>query len=657
MKVFFKRWIKEQKRKIKLVYPDIPEDDIEKFLEKEIDNNCKNPSCVLDNSYIHKQARASLLDIIDYIDQKKPILAGFGVMYKRQDQLATPEAIWLDETLAERKAIKKNLKTETPGTYEYMQVDNAQKNKKIVANAFYGANGNDSSFFYNNYTAPSVTATGQSLISTAETAFESFYANNVLYYKLDDVLLYISNIVHEEYKTSILPEVTIDMVLEKLHSAFRYDFKLTEKVQSVLVAVLKNLKQEDLKKIYYKANLFEFIKIPKVEKAFLKIFRTTKSFKDPNHVPEEIQDDLDDLWQLLKDCVMYDYPVPNRINRLKFEKRKVAVIIDTDSNMLNISKWLEYWMSFEYKDMQAENDAELIYIVANSLCYIMTMLTKAFLHTFALHANIPDNYEGRLNMKNEFFYKRIITTNSKKHYVGIIRLREGKELIPEKLDAKGMDWAKATSSARTKDFFNNLIKKEILYSENIDTAKIFKEIWAFQDEIKASIRDGSKQFLTPISIKAPEAYANPWSTPGIRQVFFWNAIYPEMEIQLPDNVVLAELTLDRLIKVEEFSRRYPDIYHKLTEGVFLNPIFSRYLIASKIRREDPTSIFKAIAKYVTSIAIPINVDIPKWVLDYINMNKIMQSNVNKFIPITEALGLPALETHANEQVLSNIIEF
>ena len=63
-------------------------------------------------------------------------------------------------------------------SYEYAVCDRDQGIEKLVANSFYGVGGAKTSNFYNLYTAVSTTASGQSLISTTETAIENFMSNN-----------------------------------------------------------------------------------------------------------------------------------------------------------------------------------------------------------------------------------------------------------------------------------------------------------------------------------------------------------------------------------------------------------------------------------------------------------------------------------------------
>ena len=89
-------------------------------------------------------------------------------------------------------------------------------------------------------------------------------------------------------------------------------------------------------------NLFEFIKIDSIRNSLLDILYKVDTFKDPNSVPSIIKDDLDDVFDVLKAWVVFNHPTYNRINRLKNEKRKCVVTIDTDSNMLNIYKFMDY---------------------------------------------------------------------------------------------------------------------------------------------------------------------------------------------------------------------------------------------------------------------------------------------------------------------------
>src|SRR5690606_9638167 len=125
-----------------------------------------------------------------------------------------------------RKQYKKQLKVFPPGSYEYDTYDRLQLTEKINANSYYGASGATTSNFFNIYTATSTTATGQSLISTTEQAFEAFLSNNVLFTDLDECMLFLENIRKEKHKLDdrFLPNVSVELLIDHLAKTF-YEFK------------------------------------------------------------------------------------------------------------------------------------------------------------------------------------------------------------------------------------------------------------------------------------------------------------------------------------------------------------------------------------------------------------------------------------------------
>ena len=641
--VFLKEWKQEQISLLKLVHPEWDEKDLEKKLDKVIDKNLKNPLCALHNNYIHKMARTTVLDIYDYIHKTKPIMAGGGVLFKNQHEVMNPPSKFLDMSIKKRKRIKKGLKTAVPGSYEYMMIDLAQMTEKVVANSYYGASGNESSPFFNIFTALATTGSGQSLISTMMTAFESFYANNIKFYSNSDMLLYVKNSLDKSKLKKMIeirdmPDIEDEQLVDKLKSMYydgiKPDITLIEKV-------ISNLDKSEKQKLYYSSYLFEFIKIPSVEKVMLNIIYETKTFKDPNEPPEYIIDDMDYFWELLMSWVVYNFPIFNRINRLKKEKRKVVVTIDTDSNMLNIGKWMNYWDTrIDYSKLVCDNENELMYIKCNVMCYMLTKLQRVILDTYAKVANIPDDHAPLLNMKNEFLFLRMILTSKKKRYAGLIRLREGAEIIPEKTELKGIEILKSTTSPVTKKYFMDLIRNDILTSKEISGTLVLKKVKEFGRYIEKSLDQGEKLFLNPLSVKEPEAYDKPFSNQGIRGTYVWNLVYPDKAITLPDKITVVKVNLEKesdLAKLKEIDR---EVYDKLLVGIFNNPNCG----------------FRD--KGVNVIAIPNSEDrVPDWITHFINKDKIINDNLVKIHPILESLGLSTLDTRSNNPHFTNIITF
>lgn len=638
---FLKEWKKENISMIKLVHPEWDEDKIEKCLNKIIDDEIKNPECALVNNYINKSAKTTMLDLYDYIVKTKPIIAGGGVLFKNHHESINPPAIFLDGALKKRKSIKKQLKKFPAGSYQYATIDRKQLTEKVVANSYYGASGNESSQFYNIFTALATTATGQSLISCMMCSFESFYSNNVKFYNVSDFLLYVKNSLNKKYEyieIKDMPAITDDLLINKFSKMFKNIMGLNTK--EVIVKTIQNLNGFEKQQLYYSTYLFEFLKIKSIQNIILDIIYSVDSFKDPNSVPEIIKDRLDYLWDILKYWVVYNYPTFNRINRLKFDTRKSVVTIDTDSNMLNIRKWMEFLDTIIDKSKTiAKDDNEIMYIKCNSFCYIITKYTEIILEDYCKKANIPEEYAPRLNMKNEFLYLRMILTNKKKSYCGLVRLREGNELIPEKLDIKGIQIIKSTCPPLAKDYFMKLTR-EILYSDPISGSMVLKRVKEFARYIESSLLAGEKKFLNPLSVKEPEAYDKPFSNQGIRGVYVWNLIYPDKEISLPDKLTIVKVKLDKKDQIDILAKRFPDIYHKLVKGVYDNPSCSF----------GP--------KGISVVAIPSQVDtVPEWIIPFIDKDKIINDNISKFHMIMESLGIKLMDTRANNPHVTNVVTF
>lgn len=647
--VYLKEWKHEFINLVKQVNPSYDEDKIKKVLNKMIDKRLKNPVCALNNNYIHKQAMSTILDIYDFIDKTKPIIAGGGVLFKNQNVAMNPPSIFLDGALKDRKAIKSQLKNLKPGSYEYMMTDLRQLTKKVIANSYYGASGNETSPFFNIYTAIATTSTGQALISTMMCAFESFYADNIKFYDVDDFVLYVYNSIHmkdpeaQPMPIPDMPKITIEDLSRKVYGLFSDHHQLSDlKVRKIIASTLEALTEKERQILYYSSNLFEFIKIPSIMKLLRDdICCKATEFKDANKAPKEIEDALYELWDYLYYWVVYNHPTYNRINRLKFQLRQAVLTIDTDSNFVGISKFVNTMLANVDLDKTVCKDPDqLLYIIVNTMAFELTLYTRVVLAKYAKIANIPDQYAPRLNMKNEYLYLRIVLSKNKKNYMGIVRLREGAELIPEKLDIKGLTFMKSTTAPETKKFFSKLVKEDILYAKTISGSTVIKKIKGYQRYIDESLHRGEKTFLTPLSVKEADAYKNPMSNQGIRGSYVWNVLYPQMAIELPDKVTAIPVKMEKPEDIKDLEKTHPDIYQRLVDMVYMNP-------SCEFRN-----------KGISVICIPSQVDtVPDWILSYIDTNKIIESNITKIHPILESLGIDIENTKSGSPHFTNIIVF
>lgn len=640
--IFLKEWKAHQSSILKANFPNSTDKEIDKYLDKKIKANLKNPDAMLINNYVNKKVKSTLLDTVDWMHRAEPIIAGNGTFFKNQNQGPNPAAMMLDGFLIKRKKYKNNLHSYDKSSYEYATFDRLQNSEKINANSYYGGSGNEGFIFFNLFCAVAVTATAQSLISTTETAFEAFLTNNMPYINLDDCMNFINNVVNDKKNLSgdFLDDISIDIVYERIVSNFiTYDSSYSPYIYNML----SSMSQDDLNRLYYKNNLYEFTKNPKIYKKICSIFKTLTVFRDPNSVPTEVRDDLSELWNYYKEFVMYDHFIFNRIQRLKYEKRKAVIVVDTDSNMISLSPWIRFIAdevySTNYDIIKGKSEEDLVYNAINVMNFFITQMVNNILKTYTKRSNILDAYSARINMKNEFLYMRMILSKVKKRYIGSIRLREGEEFIPEKLDVKGHEFVKSSCTQEVRDYMESIITDEILYSDNISVPNTLKRLSELEDNIRLSLMSSEKKYFLPRQVKEMEAYKKPLSIQQFKATLLWNLIYPDIAIDLPSNVYVIKIRLSKKDVIDELQKKYPEIYRSIRKNIFESDM------------EDLRDM------KLNTIAIPSNLaEVPEWIIEFIDYETMINDNVSRFYPVLESLGLVNIKAKQSVEFFSNILD-
>lgn len=138
---FIKDWVKQNLSIFEDTYPEVSRKDLKEYLYEVAAEQIKVPKAKLHNNYAHKEIEIDLLTLVDWIDNVKPITAGFGVFFKDQTKVKNPAAVMLQEFMTLRKTYKKNLHHLDPESYEYQMFDRLQLTEKVNANSYYGAGG------------------------------------------------------------------------------------------------------------------------------------------------------------------------------------------------------------------------------------------------------------------------------------------------------------------------------------------------------------------------------------------------------------------------------------------------------------------------------------------------------------------------------------
>lgn len=641
--VVLKRWAKEQRAILETSYPTMDKKTIKVFVDKMIERHLINPSGKMINNYLNLNMEVDLLHICNWLEDTKPIIGGFGVFFMNQNQATNPVAQMLINFLDLRSKFKKLLKVYLESSYEYSTANRKQMTEKVNANSIYGVGGSKTSLFYNVFTASSVTATAQSLISTTEQAFEMFLGNSVLFIDIDECFNFIRHIQKEKRHIDgrVLPNVSVELLIDRLKEMFE---TYKESYDSILFNYLIHLDQDDLNRIYFKNNFYQFSYLPFVRSRLIHVLENTSNFRDPAELPETSDEDIRMLWDLYHEFVFYNHFTFGRIDRLRHDKRKVVVVVDTDSNMLNVHPWVEFVDEYlvpesaVLQEKQQVSDDEFYFIKINLISFFIGEVVNTVLLKYTKTSNVLKEYRWRINMKNEYLFSRLILSDVKKRYISNILLKEGKEVEKSKsLDIKGHDFIKSGTRPETRDFFIDMIKRHVL-TDDIRITDILDELEEFERGIQTSLRAGEKNFLIPNSVKEPEAYDDPYKMQQFRAVIAWNTAYPDQAIQLPAKVDLVRVNMERLDDIIGLKSVEPEIYNQLVERIY------------------NSSIKKLAEKGIIAIAIPQNVDrVPDWIVPFINVSKITSDNVSRFGSVLQALGVKSLKTK-DKKFFSNILD-
>lgn len=670
--------------------------EVNDAIDYSIKKRLTNHPVTITNTYTHKKVNSTILDLCNYILNRQPIVTAAGTMFKKHAEVPNPLATVVEQFLTARSIYKDKMYTFPKGSEDYQKYNLLQLLEKINANAMYGCLGAFKCILFNVNIATSVTAQGRALISTATLFLESFLANNVQFGSVDEVLNFILRIKEEKrkFKDSDLLDHNINPAtcFAKVVTSCGYRWIPDDEELDIIWRVINNLSQEDLNRVYYKNNLYEFMSNSRMKQMIEDIICTMSTPLLNSLDPEDvIVPMLDNLTDILEEYVYYGYMYMDRIDRTDNMIKKTIAVSDTDSVIVSLDAWYQFCNKFlkdipmkikqfnpikityfmkkdEFGDYVNLNDISPIYFeekdydydfsndeileikksinpliwysednyrwsIINIMSYVIGNLMNKYVGKIAVNNN-SSGHEGkcRLYLKNEFSFLRLAMTTAKKQYASLISVQEG-HIIPEEeqLDVKGIDaLMKSTSSIATRNRLQKIMVEDILRAPAIDQLKLIKDLAIFEREIINDIKSGSKKYYKPLVVKSASNYANPMRVSGIRASIVWNSLKTS---DLPglDTNERNSVDIAKVIltkKTVDKLKAYPEVYEN----------------ACKLL-ENP--IFKGVIK---AVAIPLNMKVPDWLLEIVDYDLLASNNVSGF-PY-DSVGIVKVNNNSN---YSNIL--
>lgn len=658
----------EMTSRIQRMHPNWDAKKIKKFVNKKILEQVQNPMVLMDNNYIGEQKSASLLSVLDWVMMRKPIIAGNGTFYKTQDEAINPVANMLDGILTRRKSFKNSMfSIKDTNSDEYFDLDLKQGNEKVNANSWYGASGSPWSAFYSKWSGASTTGSAQSVISTTYTTFESFLGDNYIFLDLDEFMYWVKEALKDDISLDdFVQRKSVEDVYQRYKDKF---YKKKNDYDSLLYQYLSGFSKKELTRIYYKNNLKDFIldheeirqlyeavirAIPEMKTVDVKnpnwrdelseyelqesynvetaeewnkhVF--TETFCDPNKLPSTVADMVKQFSGYAVKYVYCQYLSFDRIHRLKNFYRKVVTVIDTDSNILALDSWVDFTKEYVMKSDYGRNNISNTFIIVNTLTFMITEVVTDILLYYGSHSNIPERYRSKFNMKNEFFFTKLVIAYVKKRYLSSIKLREGNLLSTEKTDIKGFDFRKSTTSEESSNRFISLVEKYLLCADTIDVKGLEDALFAFQEEVQQSIQNGETKYLPNCSVKEMQAYKEPASEQSVRGYLAWNMLNPDDLIEPPIKASILKLTLFDEEDCEPLRYTHPDVHRTIIDKIF----------------HDRTGVFVSASKNgkkksrgLQVLVIPNHAKIPEWCIPYIDINNMVNSTMAPFKSVMDLL--------------------
>lgn len=628
------RYKDTMKRMTKLVYPDLPSNALDRALEWSINDRYKPESARLTNNYTNEEASIQLDELTEYILKREPIVTPYGVMFKKYNTEPVPLLKMIKSFMDLRGIHKSDMFKFPKGSDQFDYYNLLQLLDKIDANGSYGAMSQNSCLFYNVNVAASITAQGRALISTATMFFESFLSNGVKFASLEEVIQFIDCVCQERpnrrYADNEILDAHIDVqtcfakivlsIGDFRHGKVKWYPTMDD--LDVIWTMLNRLDQEDINRLYYKNNLYEFLNNKSMGNAMIYILKQLKEpYLDPNHVPDEIKIELEAYTDILREYVMYKHHWIDVVDRCDNMIKNVALLSDTDSAIVCLETWYQYNLEkikgidlpilnqevdeFKYVNGDKDYVEEIQYekvldfdfysneiievekavnqgtiIPQENLRYSIINIAGYFLYTLAneyiedyTHRNFSYTPERKclLYLKNEFLFKVALLTNNKKNYATKQEVQEG-NMVPEEesLDIKGLAIKKSTINEKARKELERILYDEILNTDKIDQVNIIKQLAILEKQIFQSLQSGNKEYYKPAAIKSKSNYDDPMGIQGIKASVIWNMVrgegLPAIDLDARNriDIVKVEITRETAEKIKDkFPETYGNIIHTI----------------------------------------------------------------------------------------------
>lgn len=540
------------------MYPNTDINLVRKLVEEEVLNEVRDIPCTLHNDTYHEYVDTTILDVMNWSYDRKPIISGNGTFFKRQDEYTAPSTRVLETWLLKRKKLKKIMFTFPKGSIEYNNYNTGQGNQKVICNAEYGESGTPLSSSYSIYIPPSTTGSAKNITTTLICILEMFVGNDDQYIQLKDINEMFDFIIHvledKETRPNRLTIVNFkpEEVVSRLWGMIR---RKSDNDKIVLSKYVQSLSQEDLSKLMFAANFKLILRTLDAEMNEIGTYLKTHLIDLDNcteatlhdagfgvKVPEAINNTFQRVSDIVADTCIYPF-IPNDAEvRAENAMRDIVCVVDTDSLMLHYPKLIN-----EFQTDLGNFKMSCICAAGFGTQIFANTIVPKYIDYFVANIGVVDKYyRDKIVFKNEFSFLMMILFQ-KKMYLNAMFVQEGSPRNIHDIDAKGVSFKKRDTADFLEPMILDLCDKYLISSDTISIDHIISEYFRIHDELQRKIAY-EVSYYTKASVKAAEAYATGKTLPiQMRGTIIWNSIMSTEQIMPLDRVYIVWLSFDKLV--------------------------------------------------------------------------------------------------------------
>lgn len=674
-----KSYVDNIKVAIKMRWPSIPDDRIDKLVRDRVENTIKRPKAKVIVYPSFGDMELKELDLLSVIrTHNTKVISPYGTIYESTDVKISNDKQFMDQLVSARNTAKQKMfKLIEEGKQEEAKLqDFIQALNKIASNSVSGAHGNPKNAMYDPETYNAITSMARHGVMLAYTFAERFLCSNYYFPTYEDAINFvvtnikacppkavIENIVNKYNLEVKWPEDVQQLLLSGMNDYT----ECTPQMERNLLSMLTNVPFHQLTFIYYSRNLYNLFSSNKqfFINFFNDIFTMDQHIKeDSSIVPTDIFKLDGDLVQMMTTVfdkflngeLVKDLPKNNPDKAIKFtilghqvqEKlnsikdlvdvfihsetliprihinknmfRKAVVVSDTDSIIYTTKDLVTLYLggTFTYHNTNVYSAHALVtYWLSKSIASMLRLMAIS-------RGAVGEKNIGMLEMKNEYLYPVFIRTNLSKHYVGLMTIREGRVLPKPKMDIKGVGFKSSNVPSITHEFNQKLLTdiiNEIAEYTNLYAGEYIARALRYEQAILSSLKSGEFTYFVNAPVKKKEEYKTPNSS-IYANYEMWQEVFSEKygEILLPNKCPLIPLVKNG-IKKEKYLNwlqiKSPTIFQKLM------------MYLEKIGKKN-----------ITRIPLPVTIDkVPEEIVPIIDMRSIIYKNMRSTQLTLKSIGV------------------